>query len=347
MRSLCYKSLRARVFKSKQCYGAASQMHKRPGSVLIRNSFSSVFAMSAALAYVTHTAERGLKEIAVRLGHHQRPRIKRFFTGHGPGLLYSTVILFLSLTSASAQLPFYTDDADTTPRRKFHLEVSNQYDWLQKDALPGRRQNTTIFTLNYGVTNRVELGVNAPFIRIFNERSSNLGNPSGIGDIQFGVKVRLFEERERSKLPAGTLVFYVEAPTGDARQQIGSGLTDYHLYGVLQKSLTKRTTGRLNGGIIFAGNGSTGFPGIRGVRGQVFTGNGSLVREFTPRLRLGAELFGAVTSNFRLSRGQLVAQVGGGYALRENLEFTFGVLSGRFPASPRAAVQIGLAYDLR
>lgn len=87
--------------------------------------------------------------------------------------------------------------------------------------------------------------------------------------------------------------------------------------------------------------------GIRGVRGQVFTGNGSLVRNFTPRLRLGAELFGAVTNNFNLSRGQLVAQIGGGYALRENLEFTFGVLSGRFPASPRAAVQIGLAYDFR
>ena len=83
------------------------------------------------------------------------------------------------------------------------------------------------------------------------------------------------------------------------------------------------------------------------MRGQVFTGNGSLVRDFTPRLRLGAELFGAVTNNLNLSRGQLVAQIGGGYALRENLEFTFGVLSGRFPASPRAAVQIGFAYDFR
>lgn len=256
-------------------------------------------------------------------------------------------IAFLSSTPASAQLPFYTDDADTTAKGKFHLEVSNQHDWLQTSSLPGRRQNTTVFTLNYGLTNRIELGVNAPFIKIFNDRPSILGNPSGFGDTQFGVKVRLFEEREGSKLPAGTVVFYVEAPTGNARQQIGSGLADYYLYGVLQKSLTNRTTGRLNGGIVFAGNSSTGLEGIRGARGQVFTGNGSLVRNFTPRLRLGAELFGAVTNSFDLTRGQLVAQIGGGYAVAANLEFTFGLLAGRFPASPRAGVQVGFAYDFK
>ena len=256
-------------------------------------------------------------------------------------------ILFLSSTSAYAQLPFYTDDADTTARGKFHLEVSNQHDWLQESSLPGRRQNTTLFTLNYGLTGRIELGVNSPFIKIFNDRPSMLGNPSGIGDTQFGVKVRLFEEREGSRLPAASVVFYVEAPTGSARQQIGSGLVDYYLYGVLQKSLTKRTTGRLNGGIVFAGNSSTGLVGIHAGRGQVFTGNGSLVRNFTPRLRLGAELFGAVTRNFDLSRGQLVGQIGGGYALAEDLELTFGVLAGRFPASPRAGVQVGIAYDFK
>jgi hypothetical protein len=140
---------------------------------------------------------------------------------------------------------------------------------------------------------------------------------------------------------------YVEAPTGSVRKQIGSGLVDYWLYGVLQKSLTKRTVGRLNGGILFAGNSSTGLIGIETTRGQVFTANGSLVRNFTPRLRLGAELFGGVTNNFNLSRGQLEAQFGGGYALTERFEFTFGVVAGRFPASPRAGVQVGFAYDFK
>ena len=110
---------------------------------------------------------------------------------------------------------------------------------------------------------------------------------------------------------------------------------------------TKRTTGRLNGGILFAGNSSTGLIGIEAARGQVFTGNGSLVRQFTPRLRLGAELFGGVTNNFNLSRGQLEGQIGGGYILADNVELTFGVLVGKFPASPRGGFQVGLAYDFR
>ena len=172
-----------------------------------------------------------------------------------------------------------------------------------------------------------------------------IGSPSGIGDTQFGVKVRLLDEREGSKLPATAVVFYVEAPTGSIRKQTGSGLVDFWLYGVLQKSLAKQTTARVNGGVLFAGNSSTGLIGIESSRGQVFTGNGSLVRNFTPRLRLGAELFGAVTNSFALNRGQLVGQVGGGYAVYPRFEVTFGVLGGRFPASPRLGAQVGFALD--
>ena len=252
----------------------------------------------------------------------------------------------LSWSSVNAQIPFYTDDADTMAKEKFHIEFFNEHDWLQKSSLPGKRQNTSNFTLNYGLTDRIELDINAPFIKISNERQSMLGNPSGIGDTQFGAKIRLRDEREGSRLPAMSVVFYVEAATGSTRKQIGSGLVDYWLYGVLQKSLTKRTMGRLNGGVLFAGNDSTGLIGIHGARGQVFTGNGSLVRDFTPKLKLGVELFGGVTNNFNLSRGQLEGQIGGSYAVRKNFAFTFGLLGGRFPASPSVGIHLGFAYDL-
>ena len=257
-------------------------------------------------------------------------------------IVLTTVVLS---SSAFSQIPFYTDDADTTPKGKFHIEFFNEHDWLQKSSLPGLRQNTSNFTLNYGLTDRIELGVNAPFIKIVNSRESLLGSPSGIGDMQFGVKVNLLKEREASKLPAMTVVFYVEAPSGSIRKQLGSGLTDYWVYGVVQKSLTKRTVARVNGGILFAGNSSTGLIGIEGVRGQVFTGNGSLVRDFTEKLKLGIEVFGGVTNDFNLSRGQLEAQFGGSYSVRDDFAFTFGVLGGRFPASPRVGVHVGFAYD--
>jgi hypothetical protein len=257
------------------------------------------------------------------------------------------VVIFLSASHAYAQIPFYTDDADTTEKGKFHFEFFNEHDWLQKSSLPGKAQNTTNFTLNYGLTNRIELGINAPILKISNTRQSLLGRQSGFGDTQLGVKVRLRDERKGSRLPAVSVVFYVELPTGSTRKQTGSGLVDYWLYGVLQKSLTKRTKARLNGGILFAGNSSTGLIGIEGTRGQVFTANGSLVRDFTPKLQLGAELFGGVTNNFNLTRGQLEAQLGGSYLVRDNFAFTFGVLGGRFPASPRAGFHVGFAYDFK
>ncbi len=266
-----------------------------------------------------------------------------------PWFRWTLLVMLVILASASvhAQLPFYTDDADTTEKGKFHFEFFNEHDWLQKSSLPGLSQNTSNVTLNYGLTDRIELGINAPFIKISNERESRLGSPMGVGDTQFGVKIKLRGEREDSRLPAMTVVFYFEVPTGSTRKQIGSGLADYWLYGVAQKSLTKRTTCRLNGGILFAGNDSTGLIGIERTRGQVFTGNGSLIRAFTPKLRFGIELFGAVTNNFNLSRGQLQGQIGGMYMLRDNFELAFGVLGGRFPASPRAGFQIGFAYDFR
>jgi hypothetical protein len=55
--------------------------------------------------------------------------------------------------------------------------------------------------------------------------------------------------------------------------------------------------------VLFSGNSSTGLIGIRTERGLVYTGNLSLVRTFSNKLNLGAEVFGAVTSNFILDRG--------------------------------------------
>jgi len=244
-----------------------------------------------------------------------------------------------------AQLPFYTDDSDTTPKHKFHLEIYNEHDLLQSSAYPTKRQNTLVFTLNYGLTDKLEFGVNAPYITFHNSRIVERRNLSGIGDTQLGLKYNFLAEREGSKMPALAVVFYTEMPTGDVKRQFGSGLVDYWLYGIIQKSFTKKTKGRLNGGILFSGNESTGLIGIETTRGRIYTGNGSIVRNFTDRLTLGTELFGAVTGNFKLDRGQLTAQVGGDYALTKKLTLSFGLLGGAYSASPRAGVHLGFAYD--
>ncbi|HEX6729806.1 MAG TPA: hypothetical protein VF074_07335 [Pyrinomonadaceae bacterium] len=101
---------------------------------------------------------------------------------------------------------------------------------------------------------------------------------------------------------------------------------------------------RLNGGILFSGNQTAGAVGIK-TRGTVFTGGGSLVRTFTPRLDLGVEVVSAFTKNFDLGKGQLQMQVGGNYSLKDNVTFDFGIVAGRHAASRRFGVQLGMSID--
>ena len=259
-------------------------------------------------------------------------------------LFFLIVLIIVLSSSTSAQQPFVTDDADVTPKRRFHLEFSNQFDWLNRDAFPARRQNTLDFEIGYGLFEGVEISVAAPFITIINSSSTNPRKVSGIGDTNISLKYNFLTEREKSKRPAMSIALNLELPTGDHSRQLGSGLADFYINGILQKRLTKRTTLRMNGGILFSGNQTTGALGIK-TRGTVFTGGGSLVRTFTSRLDLGVEVVGAFTKNFDLGKGQLQMQVGGNYSLTDNMTFDFGIVAGRHAASPRVGIQLGMSID--
>jgi hypothetical protein len=136
----------------------------------------------------------------------------------------------------------------------------------------------------------------------------------------------------------------VEIPTGDTERQLGSGLADLYLNGIFQKSLSSKTKLRWNGGILFSGNETTGVVGIKS-RSTVFTGGASIVNQFTPKLQLGAELTGAVTRALETGQGQLRTLVGGNYQFRKNASFDFGLIAGKFAASPRVGAQLGLSID--
>jgi len=248
------------------------------------------------------------------------------------------------VSTATAQQPFVTDDADTTPKRHFHFEFSNEFDWLQRAAFPSVRQNTADFELDYGLFDRLEIGIESPLLTIFNAPGTNPRSVSGLGDTNLSLKYNFLREHENSRAPALAIAFNLELPTGDTKRQLGSGLADYYMNGIVQKSLTRKTKLRLNGGILFSGNETTGVIGIK-ARGTVFTGGGSLVKKFTPKLQLGIELTGALESNFQLGKGQLQTLVGGNYQLTNNLSFDFGVVGGKYAASPRAGIQLGISID--
>ncbi len=244
---------------------------------------------------------------------------------------------------ALGQLPFYTDDPAVTETGKWHFEFFNEFDALQRPQYPNLQQNTVNYKLNYGLPHNLELDVDAPYLAIY--RVVQTPGSSGAGDTNLGIKWEFHKESKTGRLPAMGASFYVEFPTGDASQQLGSGLVDYWLNFITQKSLSDKTRINGNAGYLFAGNTSTGVLGITTVRGHVFAGGVSLLHDFTPRLTLGAEVYGGFASNGSLGRSQLQGLVGGSYSIRNGLAFSFGLLGGEYVASPRIGGQIGFAVD--
>ena len=245
---------------------------------------------------------------------------------------------------AHAQQPFITDDTDVTPKHKFHFEFSNEFDVLQRSSFPNLKQNTADAELDYGLFNNFEVGIEGPLLTIVSDRSAPFPRATGIGDINLSFKYNFLREREGARHPAMAITFNYEMPTGDVSRQLGSGLSDFYVNGVIQKSLTPKTKLRLNGGILFSGNETTGVIGIKS-RGLVLTAGGSLVRQFTRKLDLGVEVTGALARNLNLGKGQLQFMFGGNYSLNKKMTFDFGFVAGRYVASPRAGVQFGVSVD--
>jgi hypothetical protein len=262
------------------------------------------------------------------------------------GLRVVTLLVLFLVTGFSvySQQPFVTDDADVTPRRHFHFEFSNQFDLLQRSSAPSLKQNTAVFELAYGLFDGVEIGIEAPVITIFNQAGTIPHRPAGIGDTNVSLKYNFLTENENSRRPALAVGLNLELPTGDVDRQLGSGLADFYINGIFQKSVTNRTKVRLNSGVLFSGNQSTGVVGIKS-RGTVFTAGGSFVREFTSRLTIGAEISGAFTRSLSLGKGQLQGLIGGNYAIQQKVTLDFGLVAGKYAASPRAGIQVGFSVD--
>ena len=271
--------------------------------------------------------------------------INELFGGSGLGKAFAAMFLLsLAPLAIQAQQPFVTDDADVTPKGKFHFEFSNEFDLLQRAAFPSLKQNTADFELDYGLFENLEIGVESPLLSIFNAAGTTPKTVSGVGDTNLSLKYNFLREREHSRRPALAIGLNLELPTGDTSRQLGSGLADFYINGILQKSVTSKTKFRLNGGILFSGNETTGVIGVKS-RGTVFTGGGSLVKQFSPKLQLGVELTGALSSNFQLGKGQLQMMIGGNYQFRNNMSLDFAVLGGKYAASPRAGAQLGISID--
>ncbi len=246
----------------------------------------------------------------------------------------------------AAQAPFYTDDPAVTERGKWHFEFFDEIDALQHPQYPNLRQNTTNYKLNYGLPHNLEVDLDSPYLAIYRALETGAQNSTGIGDTNLGIKWNFHKETPGSRLPGASASFYVEFPTGDTSQQLGSGLSDYWLNFIGQRHFSEKTRITGNLGILFAGNTATGVVGIDSTRGRVYTGGLSLLHDFNDKWTLGAEIYGGYTDNSGLARSQAQVMIGGIYTIRNGLALTFGLLGGRYVASPLVGGQIGFTVDM-
>ncbi len=242
-----------------------------------------------------------------------------------------------------AQMPFYTDNADITDERTLHVEVFNEFDALQSAQYPDLRQNTFNYKVNYGLPRGFELDVDSPYLSIYRAPQAETSN--GPGDTDLGVKWNFRKAARPLSMPALSASLYIEFPTGDAHQELGSGLHDYWLNSIAQEPLTDKTRINANFGFLFAGNTSTGVLGTQNVRGHVYTGGLSLVHDLSPRVSLGVEAYGAIADNSGLGKDQLQGLGGGWYQVTKRIAVTFALLGGGHIASPRIGGQAGFEVD--
>jgi len=252
-------------------------------------------------------------------------------------------LAFFDAAPSRAQLPFYTDDPSVTPVRTLHVEFFNEIDALQSAQFPNLRQNTANIKINTGLPHNLELDFDAPYLSI--TRDPRTPSSTGAGDTNLGIKWNFRRAVENSHRPVLSASFYVEFPTGDPHNQLGSGLIDYWLNFIVQEPITPKTRLNLNLGILFAGNTSTGVVGVNTTRGQVYTSGLSVLHDINSRLTIGGEVYAGVADTDGLGRTQLQAMTGASVNLRNGLAVTFGLIVGKYEASPRIGGQIGLSMD--
>jgi hypothetical protein len=258
-------------------------------------------------------------------------------------LLPLLAICALFAQRSLAQLPFYTDDTNVTEKNVLHFEFYNEYDGLQSTQFPDLNQNTANFKVNYGLPHNLEFDVDVPYLSI--KRTDGQQASSGIGDTNLGIKWHFLDSDDKAHRPALATSFYIEFPTGNVQQELGSGHIDYSLNTIAQEPFGKTTRLTGNFGYLFAGNTSTGVIGTTNTKGHVYTAGLSLAHDFTDRLSLGAEAYGGLASDPGLSRDQLQFLAGGSYLLHSGISASFAILGGRYEASPHIGGQLGFAVD--
>ena len=187
-------------------------------------------------------------------------------------LLSTALLINIFCLKSFAGPPFFTDDPEPVEPGDWEIYLASQ---LTKDKV-GWSGSPSQVEINYGAYPDLQLHVILP--TAFNH-PDNEGQSIGYGDTEFGAKYRFVHET--NDIPQiGTFVL-VEAPTGNANQNLGNGTAQAFIPLWMQKSWGPWTTYGGGGYWINPGDGNLNW----GYIGWL------LQRNISEHLTLGSEIF--------------------------------------------------------
>ncbi len=137
-----------------------------------------------------------------------------------------SMVAFIAFpVNSFAYRPLTTEDAGVAGRGATQLEVS--WDYLKWN---GDRENVLFFVPIYGITERIELSAEIPYLFHYHDGEERM---EGIGDINLVGKFLLLEENEMR--PALALKGAMKTKSGNKERGLGSGDIDYSVVGVVSK----------------------------------------------------------------------------------------------------------------
>ncbi len=116
----------------------------------------------------------------------------------------------------------------------------------REDTLKIKGEWCWVFGVEYGFLDWLTIEVETPFVHIDKTTSKEEDSrtvteldKTGIGDVEVGFKVRVFENDKDSYIPATSLGFKMSLPTGNWKKDLGSDHLGFELGLALSKTLEK------------------------------------------------------------------------------------------------------------
>ncbi len=225
--------------------------------------------------------------------------------------------------------PINTDDAYTLDKGVFTISLGSVF---TREANHDKEIDLNI-DLGYGITDRLEITADIPFVFLNPEAGIN---EEGIGDISVRPEYMFLEEREN--IPAMSLAATFELQSGDKDKGLGSGATDYSLSLQVSKNFDPVSV-HFNLGYTFIGK-SKG----EDLDNVIFY-NFACEYVITGKLTLVGELIGQTNSDPGATNDPMEILAGMIYEITSNVNFDVGFGAGLNNASPDIRVTGGITFE--